>query len=349
MTPAFLSTRQAAVFGAVLIVLLTLPLTLAWMGLPPKVEVYRGMSERAGPFDYMRRQIFESETPLDIAFVGSSLVGTAISVPMLQSRLSAAIGRPAEIRVLRHSWQGPDMSYFLARDLVEHRKVRMLALAIPARIHSSNRPHVQIFRLVRFGDYPGAFDGLGPTHRMAIYAASVLGAPRHALTQLRSNLTDPNAGADHETENTKGYGGRKFVRRDVPAPTLSPESLIYSAAAPGPFRFDGRPLNDYQYHFLKETVELARRHGIFIVLIHLPSPTERGMQTVPDRQRVPSVLGPGVAFVGVPSARLFENTPDETFFDFFEDEHVNTNGGKLFTASIAPAIIQLYEQYAKSN
>lgn len=346
MTPAFLSSKHAAMFGGVLVVFLTLPVMLYWAGLPPKIEVYRGMSERAGPFDYMRRQIFESDTPLDVAFIGSSLVGSAISVPILQSRMSEALGRPAQIKVLRHSWQGPDLSYFLARDLVEHRKVRMLALAIPARIHSSSQPHVQIFRLVRFGDYPGAFDGLGIRNRMAIYAASMLGAPRQALTRLRPNMVDPAAGADHETENVKGYKGRPFVRRDVAAPVLTPEAVTYSADAPGPFRFDGRQLNDYQYYWLKKTVELARAHGIFIVLLHLPSPTERGMDTVPDRRRVPDVFGPGMAFVGVPSKVMFQNASDENFFDFFEDEHVNTNGGKIYTNIIAPALIQLYEQHA---
>jgi hypothetical protein len=350
MTPAFLSTRQAAIFGGVLMVLLTLPVTLYWTGLPPTIEVYRGMSERAGPFDYMRRQVFEVKTPLDIAFVGSSLIGSAISTSLMQSRLSEAIGRPAEVRVLRQSWQGPDMNYFVARDLLENRKVGMLVLSLPARVHNSNRPHVQLFRLARLGDYPGAFDGLDPMHRAAIYADFVLGAPRQLLTRLRRNQVDPNAGADRgQMENDKGYLGRPFVRREIRAPRLTPESLIYSDAAPGVFRFDNRPLNDYQFHFVKQAIDFARSRGIFVVLLHLPSPSERGFQTIPERGRVAALLGPGVALIGLPAARMFENAPDETFLDFFEDEHVNANGGKLYTASIAPAIIQLYEQFAKSN
>jgi len=39
--------------------------------------MYRGITERAGAFDFIRRQIFEERTDLDIAFCGSSLLGAA--------------------------------------------------------------------------------------------------------------------------------------------------------------------------------------------------------------------------------------------------------------------------------
>jgi hypothetical protein len=350
MAPAFWSTRHTVAFGALLGVVLTLPVTLHWIGEATREEAYRGISERAGEFDYFRRQIFEQHSDLDILFCGSSLLGNAIEVAHVQRELSAALGRQASVISLRQSWQGPDMNYFVARDLMEHRRVKVLVVAAPAWVHHSSQPHVQIFRVIRYGDHPGAVDGLGLRSRMALYADYVLGAPRQALNLLRSDLIDPRAGLTaFSGEAPIGYKGRPFVRRQVIVPGVPPSSLIYSGGSSGLFRFNGPSLNEYQLHFLRKTAELAQQHDALLVILHMPSPSERGSQMVPDRQLMPEILGPGVAFAGVPSALMFQNVPDEQFEDYFQDEHVGLNGRELFTRIMTPVLIQLYEQYSQSH
>jgi hypothetical protein len=350
MAPAFPSTRRAAAFGVLLVFLLTLPVTLHWAGGVSREEAFRGISERAGTFDYFRRQMFEEHSPVDILFCGGSLLGNAIDIPALERDLSRALGRQATVVLLRQSWQGPDMNYFVARDFMEHRKAKILVIAAPAFVHHSNQPHVQLLRVIRYGDHPGALDGLSLRSQMALYADYVLGAPRQALNLLRPNRVYPEGVVpDSPHLHPSGYMGRPFVRRQVVIPPIPPASMILSGENSGSFRFDGAPLNAYQLHFLKKTEELAQQQGALLVILHLPSPSERGSQVLSERRSVAELLGKGVAYAGVPSARMFENIPDTQFEDYFQDEHLGLNGSQLYTGLIAPVLIQLYEQYTQSH
>ena len=344
MAPAFSSTRGAAAFGAVLILLLTLPVTLHWIGGVPREEAYRGISQNAGTFNYFHQQSFEDNSDVDILFCGASLLGNALEPAAVESALSQALGRRANVILLRQSWQGPDINYFVARELMERRKVKMLVIATPAWVHRSSQPHVQLFRVIRYGDDPGASDGLPLRNRMALYADYVLGAPRQALNLLRRNAIDPPPSVPVAHGSPMGYKGRPFVRRNVSPPAIPPDTLIDSAGTSGIFHFAGPPLNAYQFHFLQKTEELAENQGSLLVILHLPSPSERGSAIVPDRQLVPKLLKPGVIFAGVPSARMFQGVPDDQFFDYFQDEHLNLNGSDLFTGILTPLLVQLYEQ-----
>lgn len=112
MAPAFRTTGRAAALGGVLLFFLTLPLILHVIGGVSREESYRGISERAGAFDYIRKQIFETHTGLDIAFCGSSLLGGAVDPRYVERELTRALGRPAHALTLPQSWQGPDMNYW---------------------------------------------------------------------------------------------------------------------------------------------------------------------------------------------------------------------------------------------
>jgi len=349
MAPAFLSTRRAAALGVVVAFSLALPILLHWIGGVSREEVYRGISDSAGSFAYFGQEAFDRHSDVDILFSGSSLLGNALEPSLLRRDFSRALGREASVILLRQSWQGPDMNYFVARDLMERRKVKLLVIAAPAGILRSSQPHVQLFRVARYGDFSGALDGLPLRSRAAIYADYVLGSPRQALNLLRPNAMDspPTEPASHGPP--AGYMGRPFVRRQVAVPAIPPASVIDSGENRGIFHFDGPPLNAYQLHFLRKTKELAQKQGALLVILHLPSPSERGSRIVPDRRLMSELLGPGVAFVGVPSALMFQNIPDSQFEDYYQDEHLNLNGSELFTGIITPVLIHLYEQYQQSR
>ncbi len=348
MAPAFSSTQRAAIFSVILLFFLSLPFTLRWVGGVSREEVYSGISERAGAYDYIRHEIFDLAGDVDILFCGNSLLFNSIELPYIQAALSRALGRTASVVVLPQSWQGPDLNYFVTRDLMERRRVKMLVIAAPAWIQRSNQPHVQLFRVVRYGDHPGALAGLGPEYRLAIYAEFVLGAPRHALDLLRPNLIDHDATFQVRPSPRAGYMGRPFVPREPDPPALPPASMIYSPDTRGTFRFDGPPLNDYQLHFIRKTAELTRQHGALLVILHMPSPSEHGDDIVPDRRLMPSVFGDRVVFAGVPSSRLFQKIPAGQLEDYYVDEHFNWNGMQLFTRTITPALIRLYEQHVQT-
>ena len=349
MAPAFSSTGRAAAFGGVLLFVLTLPGTLHWMGGSSREQFYRGISERAGAFDYIRRQIFEVHSDLDVVFCGSSLLRLAIDPMLVQRELSRALGRSASVVLLPQSWQGPDMNYFVVRDLLEHRRVKMLVLGAPAWLQHSSQPHVQLFRVIRYGDHPGALDGLDLRHRLSIYADLTLGAPRQLLNLARPNLVDPSAGATLDYPAPLGYMGGPFRPHHVEPPSLPVESMIYSSATRDLFRFDGPSLNPYQMYFIRKTIELARQHATAVVILHMPSPSERGSTVVPDRALMPGLFRDQASFAGIPSARLFENVPSSEFEDYYQDEHLNRNGMELYTRTVTPALVQLYERYSKAH
>jgi hypothetical protein len=344
MLPAFPSTRHAAAFGGVILFLLALPVTLHSIGGVSLEQSYRGISERAGNFDLIRHEIFEDRSDLDVFFCGSSLLNGAIDSKLVESQMRQQIGRPIKVLLLFQAWQGPDMQYFVARALMEHRRVKLLVIAAPAWVHRSDQPHVQLFRVVRYGDFPGALDGLGFRSRLAVYADYVLGAPRQALNLLRPNLVEPGAGLAPQAWSGVGYQGAPFVPHQAIDPAVPPSESIDSQNSRDLFHFEGPPLSPYQLHFLRKTAELARDHGALLAILHLPSPSERGSAIVPDRQLMPQVLGDGVSLLGIPSARLFRDVPDSQFFDYYQDEHMNVNGAALFTRAIAPALSELYER-----
>jgi 3',5'-cyclic AMP phosphodiesterase CpdA len=349
MTPAFHSTRHAFVFGGVILFFLTLPMVLHGIGGVSLEESFHGISERAGDFDRIGHEIFQDRSDLDVFLCGSSLLDSAADPELMRREMSNAIGHPVKTLLLRQAWQGPDMNYFVARALMEHRRVKILVIAAPAWVQRSDQPHVQLFRVVRYGDYAGALDGLGFRSRLAVYADYVLGAPRQALSLLRLNLIAPDAGRATGTPVSLGYQGGPFVPHEAFDPAVQPSESIDSEKSRDLFHFDGPPLSPYQFHFLRKTAELAREHGALLVILHLPSPSERGSMIVSDRKLMPGVFGDGVFFVGVPSARLFHNVPDSEFLDYYTDEHVNLNGSDLFTRAITPALIEIYERQSEAR
>ena len=349
MAPAFHSTRHAAAFGAAILFFLTLPLTLHWIGGVTQEESYRGISERAGNFDRINHEIFDENSELGVFYCGSSLLDAATNTRLVEQQMTQAIGHPVKALLLRQAWQGPDMNYFVARTMMEHRKVRILVIAAPAWIHKSDQPHVQLSRVIRYGDYPGALDGLGFRRWMAVYADYVLGAPRQALNLLRPNLVDPDAGMRPVKPAYLGYHGAPFVMHGPSDPQVPADESIDSEKSRELFHFDGPALSEYQFHFLRKTAELARDHNATLVILHLPSPSERGQNIVPDRQNMPGVVGDHVFFVGVPSARLFRDIPAEQFYDYYQDEHMNLNGADLFTRAVTPALIELYERTSQAR
>src|SRR5580704_17936168 len=122
MAPAFYSTRHAAVFGATILFLLVLPVTLHTIGGVSTEESYRGISDRAADFVRMRHEVFEDHSDLDVFFCGSSLLNSAINVKLLERQMTPAIGHPVKAVLLFQAWQGPDMQYFVARALLEQRR-----------------------------------------------------------------------------------------------------------------------------------------------------------------------------------------------------------------------------------
>jgi hypothetical protein len=353
MPPAFATNRRAVGFASLLLLTLTTPLLLFWVGLPPRSELYKGISHLAGPFVFLRYQIFENPDDVDILFLGNSLLRVAIDEPYVHEQLGESLGREAKTLVCGFSWQGYDLQYYVLRDFLTRRKVKMLVLAMPTPQQNSDRPHVQLYRVVRYGDDPAALKGLSLRAKAAVYADFVIGGPRQLLNLFRPNLirneTITVRSLDTPESREKGYNGEPFTRQIQRPPTVPVDTMIYSAQSNDFFHFDGQPVNAYQLHFIKLIGGLAMEHAVPVVLLHVPLASERGQTVVRERMDWTKILGHGVRIVGVPSGALFRGVPDSEFYRFYEDEHLNRNGQELFTHVITPALVELYAKVSCSK
>ena len=299
-----------------------------------------------GSFTYLQQQIFSERSDLDIVFVGSSLIWAGIDTPYVQRELSRRLGQEAKVVTLASNWRGEDLTYVVVSDLLAHRKVKMLVLTMPLPYQTEKGPHHQAFRWWLHGDHNSILRRLPLRDQLAIYGEQVLGAPRHVLSALRPNRTVPSdlqltLGALKEQS---GYQGAPFVRRVRQAPSLPTRTLIYSPDVRDHFQFTNQPLSQYQTHFLVATLELLSKYQVPIVILHVPTSQERYSTVVTERMFWPDALGKDIPIVGVPPATLFAGMNDLEIDQFFYDEHLNLNGSELFTRTITPAILEIYEQ-----
>ena len=185
MSPAFSSTKQAFAFALLVLVLLLLPAILGKWGLPPAGQSYASIDWTDGPMPYIHQQIFEEKGDIDIAFIGSSRMLGGINTPYVQEKLSEKLGRPAVVRSICWLGSGFDSLYLNAKQLLEHRKVRMLV------INDENNTYGPIGLMpywFRFGDDAGMLKGMPLEQKAWFYFASVAGMPRNLLCLLRPNI-----------------------------------------------------------------------------------------------------------------------------------------------------------------
>lgn len=349
MPPAFLSNRQAIGFLSLIVLLLLSPVLLRIVGPPSRAEAYGAVPLTAGEYNFLERQIFEERSDLDMVFVCSSLLAAAIDAPTVQQELSRALGREANVLVLGGYWQGLDLQYTLLRDLFDHRKVRMVVMSMPIPEFTSDRPHVEAFRWLRYGEFQDALSPLPARSKFVLYAEDVLGAGRQWLMLLRPNRIDRERAYSTTFGTvydwTSGYYGAPFVEEDREPPPVEIGDTIFSPATAGQFDFHGLPLGPYQLNFARQIGAQMRRSGAWLTLLHVPVADERGSGIVPERMYWPEIIPVPMTIAGIPSATLFRGKTEAQYYHYFSDQHMNTNGKMLFTRAIAPTLVRIYEEH----
>lgn len=342
MDPPFFARWQEVVFTLLVLALLLLPVALS--GRIARKDLYPTVPIKAGAFPYIQREIFEEKADIDVLILSTSLLWTAIDTPYLQTELSKALGRQAKVVTFGSNWRGEDLNYVLLQDLLAHRNVKSLIFSMPADYQIMDEPHNQSSRWMLYGESEGAFSGLPVGQRLALYGEQVLGAPRHLLTKLRANQIAEVQQAHFLGANLveEGFNGASFVPRELPPPNLSAAEMIYSTSTATNFHFTQKPLSKYQAHFLRMVFSLLRQHQVKVTLVHVPLSTERHKTVVEERMYWPEVFGMPMSIIGVPPATLFKGLTDAEIDQFYYNEHLNANGGRLFTRTITPALIKTY-------
>ncbi len=355
MDPPFTSRWQAYGFALVLAFFLVLPAGLARSGLVRRQDVYQRIPEKFGAFSYIGHQIFDDSSDIDILFLGSSVLWSGIDTPHVQYQLSRQLGRPANVITFGSNWRGEELNYILLSEVLQRRKVRMLVITMPLSHQSTNLPHPQSFRWLPYGDNEAALRGLPLRIRLALYGEQVLGAPRHVLGIIRSDIQE-KTDFYHALVSLRGayrveggYLGAPFVLQKTKPPELSARSMIYSPEAQRFFNFTQQPLSPYQMHFLRLTTELARRSDVPVAILNIPLSRQRREAAVEERMHWSEVFGLEMPIIGVPPATLFRGMTDSEINRCFYDEHMNLNGSDLLTRTLTPAILTVYEEHARRS
>lgn len=355
MFPAIWSNRHAVALILVIGILLSLPVLMHVVGLPPRDRVYSGIRVETGTGPLDEHNIFEEKGPVDVLLVGSSLLVRGVDINYIEQQLSQQLGRPARVRRLALKWQGLDMQYMLMKDFLEHHKAGMVIMDMPTDALIGDAPHIQAYRWMRWGEFPQSTAGLSLHARIGIYGAQVLGAPRQLVNYLRPNrLVQTPAliqklGAQSEYGGVGYYGG-PFVPEPRIPPTFASDSMLSHGATDPNFDFNGDPLGPYHQHWAREIGNLARQYNVPFAMIHVPEDTEKGSTRIPERMYWPEVIGlPTAPILGIPSATLFRDTPADQIRNYYYDQHFNDNGREFFTRAITPAILDLYAKEVGKN
>jgi hypothetical protein len=365
MDPAFSSNRQAAGFAALLAVILLLPLLAGKSLLPERAEIYKSIPWRFGGHPCFQKTICEEKKPLDIALIGSSRIWCGVDPVHLRDELSTSLGRQAEVRTLGWNTAGFDALYFIAKDLLENREVKLLVVNDEFNPEiGGDAPHRLASRWFRFGDNAEDLADLELGEQAGYYASAVLGMPRNLLGITRSPLpvrsspandfspqnlyrtTDPEfrLGALRTEENYL-HLKTAFIPFQPRASATPADVVTWSGGNRALFGMSEASAPDLQLHFARKLANLARKHKATLLFIHFPSLKDTASDKILEAAIWPDLLGQGVDHAGIPAASLFKGMTEAEITALFSDEkHLNRNGQEYFTPIIAPAIIRAYHE-----
>ncbi len=368
MRPAFASTREAAAFAFLLLIALLLPALLSKSLLPLRQELYAFKGwDTTGPHPYHYQLIFEEKGDIDIAFVGSSQIMHGIDTPYVQEALSKKLGHPATVRTLGWGGAGYDALYFITKDLLEHRQVKMIVFYDECQFFNKPNPLAPVW--FRFGDDNASLAGLPLDRRLNYYFAAIIGMPKNLLSLVRSHrpadmspkkmeAIDRITASDDPIKSLGSIGSHHgynasmlyddyapFVPYSPPHP-LDPSDVRLNFGSPSDdFQFNGPPVPSWQLHFARKFAALAQEHGVKLVMLHMPVIKEKENETafVNERENWPKVLQADITMVGVPPAVFFKGMSDDNARQIFDDiVHLNKNGQDYFTHALTPRLLEIY-------
>ncbi len=355
MDPPFATAWQARGFAITLLFFVLLPFVLGVSKVVHRPDVYKRIPERFGGFSYFGQQIFEETSDIDILFLGSSVLWYGIDAPYVQDELSKKLGRQVNVIMLGSNWRGEELNYLLLREVLARRRVKLLVTTMPLSHQSTNLPHPQSHRWLPNDLSDASFKGLSLRNRLALYGEQMIGAPRHLLGVLRSDIHEETEfyqtlrflRGSYRVEG--GYFGAPFIRQTTKPPQLDAEQMIYSPETRESFKITEQPLSDYQMHFLRLMTNLARDSGVQVAIVNVPVARDRRETKVIERMNWSEVFGMNMPLIGVPPATLFRGMSDVQIDRCYYDEHMNLNGSDLLTKTLTPAIVTVYEQTAQQS
>lgn len=366
MRPAFSSTKQAGMFTLLLLALLAGPWLAGKRFLPPRPAAYAAEGFGQGTYPWLHNQIFEETNDIDMVFMGSSHLLWGIDTPYVEKQLDEQSGRKSTVRTVCWMYRGFDALYFIAKDLLDHRKVGLLVFCNEQKSNYP-RPQPKAYRWFRFGDNRDDLAGVPLGMQLSLYSSCILGLPRNFLSLARQDgPMDPRSGGlkiytdSYRTPGpfsllgsiTSGLSvqdGTNFIDYHPANGVSAADVCVYDPQTRTNFEFSAQGVDPAQLCFLKKLVRLARSHGTKLAVLHTPEMNELDAARIPERACWPEVLDPDIRLIGIPGAKLFSGMTDSQKRRLFYDhDHLNRNGQEYFTPLVTPALLQSYETRIKN-
>ncbi len=296
---------------------------------------YQSLNDHSAPNSYwIYERIHDDPTPIDVAFIGTSRTGRSMNTKRLQEDL-AAHGVDIHAVNFHVVKTGRDMHYVVAKELLTHRKVKLLVLEITEL--EDRKPHPDFVLLADTRDIV-----LAPLFINTRYFADLVRLPGRQVdlflqTQLQSqglrfaDFTPPPYeganldrtdflltldGVNHSLATQHTFAEMEAMRvqqeRDITAPVL-PASLEWL---------------EYRLprYYIDEIFDLAARNGTKVVFVYLPRyggpPSPAPYQRLYSRRT--GLINPWPA---VQDYRLW-----------WDDTHVNAAGSHLLTDAVAESL-----------
>jgi hypothetical protein len=345
---AFTTSFQRWAFAAAVTSFVALPFALDTLERPRLEERLRSMPTAAGDFAWIEHAILKEQSDIDVLVLGTSYLWAAVDTPLLEKRLSANLGRPIVARTLGSNFRGEEMYFILLEELLKHRQVGTVILSMPGVRDRRDTPHPYAHRIAGAAFF-SMYDGLPARQRASALGEHLLGAPRHALSLLRSERVEasPLVRTNGALVREAGFSGAGFTETMEAPPTHTADELTFGGSDRGRFCFREDLPGPLQLHFIEKTIRLAHGHGAKVVVLNIPTWADRNESASSERERWSDCaiermkwneMFPGVQLVGLSARELFGDMGDERAKLFFYSGHMNANGARYFTSAVLPAI-----------
>ncbi len=348
---AFASNRQACAFVSLIACALSLPVLISASSLMSRVDSYDIMPENQGAYSFVKNEVFFNQENIDILFVGSSVLWNGVDTPQVQQRLSETLNRPARVVTFGHYFNSIDIAYMQVRDVLQHKKVGMVVISIP-RMPYTESASATAYKFIRYNDDEELFARLPLNGKISLYACSVLRTPRDLLTLTRRNQSKPSAyaadlGAD-KLELGMNRDPQRYENLKPVSPDIAARDLIFSRDTHGHFQFTNEQLPDYQNLYLLKLVAVLKQQNVPFMVLNIPQYSERHSSKIIERSDWSENFGMYVPLVGVAPKLLYAGLSEAEIEKLhFDDAHLNRNGNEFYTATVAPAILEVYLKDAK--
>lgn len=342
VAPAFSRRYQAICFILFSVLPLLAPFVMPTV-LPARSR-YEAIPWGLGDYTFMREEIFDASGPIDVLFLGTSSVWAGINPGVVREALGRRLRHEPTVLNFGADFYGHESAYFLLRDTLERRRVRLVVLGVPSS--GTFAPHVVTPYLVDVHRDATLLRSLPLAERPAYYAAAVLATPRQLLSLVR-----PNRGllafeqAKHEIG--RAGGGQHYDTRDpdAPGPDTDEQAASHVDGAADALLSSDNPRirrtasSPHQEIILRAIAALCAREGAQLVLVRVPLQDD-DVRTV---ELPGSDFLDGTLRVIAPASQFLSGSPPERAPFYRNAGHLNYRGSVRFTGDLVPALLAAYD------